>query len=158
MWTDQLHVSDDVSAAAWIAPRLGGDFGAVTLAVPSGYAAYVRICHPATDPGGAFVSWADVAGETGRQAHALMQWHALVGSCDPLNFKGSVWPGGDPETGNLAPEVLGSLCELLAKHTGDPAHCFFCLWDGWGWVDGSGVSGLMVLRTGDERVASAEAE
>jgi hypothetical protein len=57
MWTDALHVSSDVSVAAWIAPRLGGEFGAVTRAVASGYPAYVRICHPATDHGDASVTW-----------------------------------------------------------------------------------------------------
>jgi hypothetical protein len=31
-----LRVTDDASPGAWIAPRLGGDFGAVTLAVPAG--------------------------------------------------------------------------------------------------------------------------
>jgi len=154
VWTDELQVRDDASAAEWIAPRLVGEFGAVTLAVPSGYPAYVRICHPATGPGGAFVSWPEVAKATGRRAHALMQWHALVGSTDHLNFKGSVWPGGDPERGNLAPEVL---CDLLAAHTTDPAHCYFCLWEGWGWVDGSGVSTL-TLRRGDETEPSAQAE
>jgi hypothetical protein len=32
-----------------------------------------------------------------------MQWHTIVGSPDPLNFTGSLWPGEAPERGNLAP-------------------------------------------------------
>ena len=40
-------MSDDVSPAEWIAPRLTGGFGAVTRTVPCGYPAYARICHPA---------------------------------------------------------------------------------------------------------------
>jgi hypothetical protein len=156
MWTDELTVGEDASAAAWIAARLSGEFGAVTLTVPSGFPAYVRICHPATDAGGAFVGWTEVARETGRQAHALMQWHALVGSSDPFNFTGSLWPGGDPQTGNLVPDVLGPLCEVLATYTTGPAHCFFCLWDGWGWVDGSGALGKIVLRRGEHAVPPAE--
>ncbi len=158
MWTDELRVSNDVSAAEWLAPRLGGEFGAVTRAVPSGYPAYVRICHPAADGGGASVTWPEVANATGRRAHALMQWHALVGSPDPFNFTGSLWPGREPETGNLAPDVLGPLCDLLATHTADPGRCLFCLWDGWGWVDGSGVLGQIVLRQSGDPAAAATTE
>jgi hypothetical protein len=62
----------------WIAPRLQGEFGAVTLAVPNGYAAYARICHPAIDRDGRSASWPEVARATGRTPHALMQWHARV--------------------------------------------------------------------------------
>src|SRR5215203_4036166 len=105
MALDELHVSDDVSAGGWIASRLEGRFGAVTQAIPAGFAAYARICHPATDRAGRLTTWPEVARQTGRQAHPLMQWHALVGSADPLNMKGSLWPGGDPRRGNLVPEV-----------------------------------------------------
>jgi hypothetical protein len=129
-----LKVANGPSAGAWIAPRLHGDFGAVTLTVPSGYAAYARICHPATDRHGKAVSWPEVASETGRRAHALMQWHALVGSPDPLNFIGSLWGGGDPRRGDLAPHALETLCALLGAHTTDGAQCFFGMWLGWAWV------------------------
>jgi len=112
-----LRVCADVSAAAWIAPRLAGAFGAVTRTVPNGFQAYVRICHPVPDANDGDTRWSHVAEVTGRQPHALMQWHALVGSSDPFNFEGSLWPYGSPDDGNLAPEVLGPLCELLAGHT-----------------------------------------
>ena len=130
-----LRVSDDVSPAAWIAPRLGGDFGAVTRTVPGGYEAYARICHPVADRDGRPVTWSEVAAATGAQAHRLMQWHALVGSSDPLNFTGSVWGGSDPRRGNLAPEALVALISLLGDHTAAASACFFCLWEGHGWVD-----------------------
>lgn len=158
MWTDALEVSADPSAAAWIAPRLGGEFGAVTLAVPSGYEGYVRICHPALDDDDAPVGWSEVANATGRRVHPLMQWHALVGSADYLNMRGSLWRGGDPERGNLSPDVLGALCGLLAKYTADPGHCYFCLWDGWGWIDGDGVLGTLVLTTDDAADANRDSE
>jgi hypothetical protein len=135
MSTDELKLSEDVSEADWIAPRLTGAFGAVTLAVPNGYAAYARICHPATDTDNSLVSWPEVARQTGRKAHPLMQWHALVGSRDPFNFTGSQWSGGDPERGNLRPEILGPLCELLAHHTSTREECCFCVWEGYGWLE-----------------------
>jgi hypothetical protein len=132
MAADELAVLDDVSPGAWIGPRLGGEFGAVTLTVPSGYAAYARICHPASDADGSAISWARVAEATGRRAHALMQWHALVGSPDSLNMTGSLWRGGNPARGNLAAAVLVALCELLPQHTQEAAHCFFGVWEGYG--------------------------
>src|ERR1019366_842327 len=129
VWTDDQRGSNDVSAATWIAARLGGKFGVVARTVPRGYPAYVRICHPAADNDGRPVGWSEVAGSTGRQAHPLMQWHALVGSQDSLNMTDSLWRGSNPQRGNLEPEVLGPLCDLLSGHTADPEHCFFCLWD-----------------------------
>lgn len=154
MWTAELRVSDEVSPAGWIAPRLTGGFGAVTRTVPNGYPAYARICHPAVDRGGRLVAWSEVARATGRQTHPVMQWHALVGSADYLNMEGSLWPGSDPERGNLIPEVLGPLCDLLAGHTATPEDCFFCLWEGWGWIDGN----VTVLRasTGGAAIGSEE--
>jgi hypothetical protein len=142
---DELEVVEDASPGEWIAPRLGGEFGAVTLAVPSGYAAYARICHPATEGGDAPVTWSQVASATGRTAHPLMQWHALVGSPDYLNFKGSLWPGGDPERGNLDEYSLEVLCGLLGRSTTDAERCFFAVWDGWSWVHGGDVIGRIEL-------------
>jgi hypothetical protein len=142
MRTQDLRVSEDISAAAWIAPRLSSAFGAVTGTVPGGYPRYVRICHPAAERDGSWASWSRVAQATGRQTHPLMQWHALVGSPDPLNMSGSLWRGRDPERGNLIPEILGPLCDLLADHTTSPEHCLFCLWEGYGWIQG----GLPIIR------------
>jgi hypothetical protein len=132
-----LTVLEDASPGAWIAPRLQGRIGSVGSTVPSGYPAYARICHPAHECGGAAVSWSEVARATGRRAHPLMQWHALVGSSDPLNFRGSLWPGESPNRGNLAKPELEVLCQLLAGHTADPEHSFAGIWIGWGWVDGT---------------------
>jgi hypothetical protein len=140
MWSAAMGICDDVSAAAWLGPRLTGEWGAVTGTVPGGYLAYARICHPAQAPGSRLVDWHEVAASTGRQTHPLMQWHALVGTPDYMNMEGSLWPGGNPSRGHLVPEILVPLCDLLAAHTARPDHCFYCLWEGWGWVDGAGLS------------------
>jgi hypothetical protein len=132
-----LTVLQDASPGDWIAPRFEGAEGTVTSTVPGGYEAYVRVCHPAYAVDGTPVGWAEVASATGRTAHPLMQWHALVGSADALNFRGSLWPGGSPERGNLAKPVLQELCDLLAGHTADRGRCFAGIWVGWGWVDGT---------------------
>jgi hypothetical protein len=138
-----LRVSNDISAAAWIPPRLSGESGAVTRTVPSGYPAYARICHPAADREDTSVTWKQVAQATGHKTHPLMQWHALAGSPDPLNLCGWLWPGSDPQRGHLGPELLGPLCDLLARHTPTPECCFFCLWEGYGQTRGAGaITGL----------------
>lgn len=138
-----LTVANDASPGDWIAPRLHGKFGAVTLVVPSGFAAYVRICHPARDSHGKIARWSEVAQVTGRTAHSLMQWHALVGSPDSDKFKGSLWDGEAPDRGNLALPQLEELCKLLGWHTTDANRCFLGLWTGWAWVEGSG---LVIMR------------
>jgi hypothetical protein len=136
VWLKDLVVNEDVSQATWIAPRLGGEFGAVGRTVPRGYGAYARICHPTADRDGWPTKWSEVAAATGRRAHPLMQWHSLVGSSDPVNIAGSIWPGPNPQRGNLEPDVLIALCELLGVHTATPEDCCFCLWEGYGWLDG----------------------
>ena len=83
MHSDDFKVIDGASAGAWIKPRLGGEFGAVTLQIPKGYEAYTRVFHPARDTKRSPVSWAEVADALGSTAHREMQWHALVGSSDP---------------------------------------------------------------------------
>ncbi len=88
----RLRVSQDLAVADWIAPRLGGPFGAVSRTVPAGFAAYARICHPPGDPAGELTTWARVAAATGRRAHALMQWHALAGAPEQEFSKNATRP------------------------------------------------------------------
>jgi hypothetical protein len=135
MLENDLKVADGAAAGAWIKPRLGGEFGAVTLQVPKGYEAYARIFHPASDPEGNPVSWAEVADALGTTAHREMQWHALVGLPEPEGFADSKWPGGDPSIGSMDPATLDALCEVLAAHTADPKRCFFGLCTIQTWED-----------------------
>lgn len=127
---------DDVTAAAWLLPRMGGRFGAVTRTVPGGFAAYARILHPADRAGGTPVTWAEVARNTERQVHATAQWHAVIDADDPINPgpRNSRWPGYPPDKGALADEQLAALCTVLAAHTAAPRDCYACLWEGWAVV------------------------
>jgi hypothetical protein len=112
----------------------------VGLTVPRSYPAYARICHPATNTTGEPVSWSEVAEATGRRPHALMQWHAIVGSPDSLNVTGSLWDGANPPRGELAHSALAVLCDQLAQYPEEP-DCYFCLWEGYdeletyGWLE-----------------------
>lgn len=142
MFSQHLRGVRDLSPASWIAPCLTGRPGTVTGTVPAGYPAYARICHPA-EAGDRLATWAEVAAETGGRVHPTMQWHALVGSSDPLNAEGSLWRGGNPRRGQLVPEVLGPLCNVLADHTGTAETCWFCIWEGYGWIHGSPQVGIL---------------
>lgn len=135
MLGEDLEVTDGAAAGAWIKPRLGGEFGAVTLQVPKGYEAYARVFHPASDSDGNPVSWAEVAETLGTTAHREMQWHALVGSSDTYGFTGSKWVGSDPSLGDMDLPVLDALCEVLAAHSVNSEDCFFGLCEIWSWVN-----------------------
>jgi len=136
MQSDDLKLTDGAAAGAWIKPRLGGEFGAVTLQVPEGFEAYARVLHPPRDPDQNPVRWAQVAEACGTTAHREMQWHAILGFADadelrvfndPEDPDGPGWSGWDPPIGTMDLDDLDSLCEILAAHTADPAHCFFGL-------------------------------
>lgn len=133
MLGDDLQITDGASAGAWIEPRLGGEFGAVTHHVPKGYEAYARVFHPASDSGGNPVRWAEVAERLSSAAHREMQWYALVGCSDPDDFSDSKWVGLDPLLGEMDPPTLDALCKILAAHTSDVANCLLglCVIEGW---------------------------
>ena len=47
MSSDSLTQTDDLIAAAWIAPRLGAFGSGVRGVIPAGFEAYARMLHPA---------------------------------------------------------------------------------------------------------------
>jgi hypothetical protein len=137
-----LQVADGASSGAWIKPGLGGEFGAVTLQVPAGFEAYARIFHPALDAEWNPVTWAEVAKFCGTTVHPEMQWQAIVGLPRHQNLEDSKWPGEEPEIGEMDISTLDALCEVLAAHTEDPAHCFFGLCVIESWEDAFGKAEL----------------
>jgi hypothetical protein len=124
MHSKYLKVIDGETAGAWIRSKLRGNIGSVTNVVPSGFAAYARIFHPALDSEGSRVGWAEVAEALGKTAHRLMQWHVLVGSSDTFGIAGSNWPGDNPSLGEMDIETLDALCGRLGIHTADTGRCF----------------------------------
>jgi hypothetical protein len=138
-----LQPSADVAAADWLEPRLRRFGSAVAAVVPDGFPAYVRILHPARGPGGRPVRWAEVAAWSGRTMHRLAQFHAISRPRAAAVAAGPApWDGEDPPDGNLPAEQLQVLCATLARHTGTPASCWLCLWDGYGWLYGSPSVGI----------------
>jgi hypothetical protein len=133
----------EVAAADWLRPRLRRFGSAVTAVVPDGFPAYVRILHPARGTAGQPVRWAEVAAWSGRTMHRLAQFHAIGRPVDPAAAGPPPWDGEPPPAGNLPAELLQVLCATLADHTGTAASCWFCLWDGYGWLHGSPAVGVL---------------
>lgn len=154
MISSDLKITDGTEAGAWIRPRLGGKFGAVTLQIPKDYEAYVRVFHPAADPEGNPVSWAEVAKACGTIPHREMQWHAILGLANADELRGTYssndpngvkWAGSDPPIGAMNIQTLDALCEILAVHMADPANCFFGLCTIQNWLDSFSADELQPL-------------
>lgn len=148
MVSQELRAESNIAVADWIAPRMR-QLSTVAGTAPAGYEAYVRLCHPAYGRDRLYF-WTEVAGETGRIAHPVMQWHALVGASDSLNMTDSTWDGGDPQRGNLEPSVLRALSAILREHTETPRACLFGLWDGYGFIDGGSRMTAYPVASGRE--------
>jgi hypothetical protein len=136
----KLRPSSRTAEANWIADQLAPFGSGVAAIVPNGFEAYVRVLHPATDTNDAPMRWADVAAKSGRTMHRLAQFHAInrpsITAVDPAV--------DEPETGNLVPYLLQVLCASLSGYTRTPESCFFCLWEGYGWLRDTGGSGRVV--------------
>lgn len=154
MWSDDLKVTDCAAAGAWIKHRLGGKFGAVTRQVPMGFEAYARVFHPALDPAGKQVRWAEVAKVCGTIPNQEMQWHTILGLGDADDLRGSYrpgdgsrvkWAGSDPPIGTMDIETLDALCEILADYTTEGTPCFFGLCTIHGWLDSFSAERLLPL-------------
>jgi hypothetical protein len=137
----RLHHSSGLVETDWVASRLRPFGLGVASVVPDGFPAYSRILHPARGINDEQIRWADVAVKSGSTMHRLAQFHAI--SQPPVAV--SEVAVGPPEPGNLPPNLFRVLCAALAKHTSTPDSCWFCLWDGYGWLHDSGVS-LMEFR------------
>jgi hypothetical protein len=90
------------------------------------------------------VRWAEIAVKAGRTMHRLVQFHAINRS--PLS--GSAVAVEPPTRGNMPSDLLKVACAALAEHTGTPDYCWFCLWDGYGWLHDTGTSHVEFRPTG----------
>jgi hypothetical protein len=89
------------------------------------------------------VRWAEVAARSGRTMHRLVQFHAISRPAALAPTAPAPWDGEPPPDGNLPAELLRILCATLAEHTSTAACCWFCLWDGYGWLHGSPSVAIM---------------
>jgi hypothetical protein len=138
MGWDALTASDEVEAADWIRDRLHPFAQDVGSVVPPGFDAYARIFHPAwrrSDGDQTEVRWSEVAASSGRTMHAEMQFHSIAAPL-PGYQTGPVPWDSEPRLGVLPRHQTNALIGLLAKHTSTPDRCWFCLWEGYGYLTG----------------------
>ncbi len=132
-----LAFSEDVSGAKWVKESLS-NFGTVRAILPSGFPAYARLFHPAYLDGDVEqpVSWSTVASWTGRTVHPLMQFERIAGLSEDPNhmYPDPPW-GSHPRIGSIPERECRTLVETLRSFTSTPGNCFFCLWEGYGYLD-----------------------
>jgi hypothetical protein len=134
----RLLQTDDLTPAAWIAPRLGAFGSGVHGVIPAGFEAYARILHPAESSRQERVRWSAVAAACGKVAHRLMQFHILVGVAPTeYDVESGAWTGSVPDHGNLEPNSFAALLDVLARHSQRSQQCWFGLWEGYGMPFGT---------------------
>ena len=137
---DGVELLEDVSPAGWLEASLwpwdnhsvksGVQLG---LILPEGFAAYARVFHPADlDGEHGLVRWSTVASWTGRTVHPLMQFGRIANLPDPYTHPS--W-GSLPICGELSDKELRAVAEALREFTSTADHCYFCVWDGYGFID-----------------------
>ncbi|ROO87198.1 hypothetical protein EDD29_4792 [Actinocorallia herbida] len=139
-------IAQDVRAADWLVEALDHAEYTVASLLPRGYAAYARILHPA-EGSGRRVRWSEVARWSGHDLTPETQFGSLS---KPLRGAGPRPSSkrrrarsaprpftGVPRDGSLPEPELATLCAILADHTSTPDECWFCVWNGYGWLDPS---------------------
>ena len=130
-----VNWSASVEQAEWIAERLTPfGTGLVSSVVPGGFQAYARVLHPAerAEPGREDkVRWAEVAAWSGMALNSDSQFASIA--LPPNEPPGPAPWAGRPQQGSLDAGDAAALVDILAGHTGTPGHCWFGVWDGYGW-------------------------
>jgi hypothetical protein len=136
MGFEGLIPSSDVAPAAWIADGLAPFGQGVGSLIPDGYEAYARVLHPAMAPGFTHrsVRWAEVAAWSGRILHGAAQFGALSRPRAGGGAGPAPWDGNPPHQGGLFEVDAQTLAEVLRAHTSTPDTCWFCLWNGYGFL------------------------
>jgi hypothetical protein len=83
------------------------------------------------------VTWGETASALGTTMHPLAQWHALTGRTRTAQSVGhprdaAGWSYNDPFEGELDPDTLSVVAEVLAQHTTTSDSGGVALWEGWG--------------------------
>jgi hypothetical protein len=143
----------DPSPADWLTARVEGFALGVKSLIPDWFESYGRLLHPVHGLIGADqldrlissgelaavesrmrdelpLRWAEIAERTGRRIHPRVQFDSLIGA--PRDAKRDY----EAEIGTLDPGLYAALGDLLEAHTSTPGHCWFCLWDGYGQLEG----------------------
>lgn len=143
----RIHSSSGVAAADWLRERMD-PFKACTVGslVPTGFEAYVRIFHSAEGPDETSVPWAEIAAWSGKVMHPHAEFELLAGPRRRDEATGHAFEYEreyEPRQGELTPDLVSALSEVLRRHTDSPDCCWFCIWEG-GWINGPGAIGVRI--------------
>jgi hypothetical protein len=133
----------DVSPADWVTAGVAGFALGVRSLIPDRFEAYGRILHPVhgliseeehpvrmrNEPS---LRWDEIAQRAGRRIHPRVQFDSLIGVP-----RGGARPY-EAEIGTLSPQLYTPLCDHLEAHTSTPQRCWFCIWEGYGHIQGGG--------------------
>jgi hypothetical protein len=122
----EVRWSSDVQSADWLVQRLTTGQLVVGAVVPTGFAGYVRLLHPAHTPDGTRVRWASLAARAQRALAPSTSFAAIQ--------RDSGWQGDLPREGSLPADEVDALAGVLASFTATPQRCWFGVWDGYGWL------------------------
>ncbi len=147
-------VEPDARRADWVVERCSGPKHTLHTIVPSGFARYVRICHPAWSVGSldpddekswsalragwhdaeksTAVQWNDIAVSNNHVPHRLMQWFEI---CSPTSREPGMAGVDPPLDGELTKEMVKSLFEILVDHSGENQEVLCGFWEGYGRSD-----------------------
>lgn len=128
-----------MKSADWIRDRLHPFAQDVGSVVPAGFEAFARIFHPAWRSGDEAqieVRWSEVAAWSGRTVHAEMQFHSIAMPLPGRQTRPLSW-SGEPRLGVLSRYQASALAGLLVDYTSTPDRCWFCLWEGFGYLTGA---------------------
>jgi hypothetical protein len=139
----RLRPISNVTSASWVVASLGQFGSGVGSLVPHGFEAYARLLHPAWSDSHHAVSWAEAAAWTGKVIHPNVQFGSFISPKRASNSSAIPWTT-PPDRGTLPPALLRALCEILTHHTRSASRCWFCLWDGYGWVAESAMNSSTV--------------
>lgn len=123
----------DVTPAAWVVAGVTSLCPwTVSYFVPTGFAAYARVFHPARAADGSPVRWAAVAAANTRVAHPAMEWVGITGDWRFLHrdTQPPLWESC-PEEGSLPPAEAQVVASVLGAFTASD-RWWFALWDGFG--------------------------
>jgi hypothetical protein len=136
----RLRLATDLAPSRWLV-----EHGIGAYEVPAVFEAYVRILHPASSAEGEEdVPWAQVAEWAGRELHAGSTFEEIS---KPRGRQADAPWEEPPEQGGFPRGTLPHLLEVLAAHTGTADRCWFCLWDGYGWLyESAGTSSVVAFH------------
>lgn len=139
---DGVELLDTGSPGNWIKDRLrpwtsveeGILVGSI---IPEGFEAYARVFHPAQRQSADYnwerVSWATIASWNGKVVHPLMSFPRIA-NLDPWLHDAPIGFQA-PFYGDLPEEECRVLVSILRGFTSTPERCYFCLWEGYGFLD-----------------------